>query len=429
MEASVRDKYYNSVNSKIISDLIIECSQELTSVINISEFEKISKGDVKKVTVSAAIIVKNEERCILRCINSIINEVDEIVVIDTGSTDRTLEIISNIESRKIRVYTKEWNDNFSDIRNYAIEKVVSEWIFFIDADEYLMKNDIELKSLLTFFDEFKKVENFVIAPKIIDCSGDAKIGVPRIFKKNVQTRFYGLIHEEIRIKEDESVYLPIRVSVNLPIWHDGYTEKVMCEKNKKERNLRLNKRMMNLEPNNLRWVYFYLRDSQGDVSIEETKLYINRYLLKDSSDCITYDNLINDAYTYAIMMLYISRYIYEGNCDEEARRLLDILKLLGGENNDYMYLMGILEINSLKSNRYKFLKQLLDYRKNNLETQYGTMHSDGQNIDVLIGYFLIEVGYIEKGIKYYAMAEKFAEGNVLVLESKKKIENIKSLMI
>jgi glycosyltransferase involved in cell wall biosynthesis len=79
-------------------------------------------------------IVKNEEDCIARCLNSVKDVVDEIMIVDTGSTDNTINICQSFEAKIERF---EWNGSFADARNYGIQKATGEWIIWLDADEEL----------------------------------------------------------------------------------------------------------------------------------------------------------------------------------------------------------------------------------------------------------------------------------------------------
>ncbi|WP_411569405.1 glycosyltransferase [Serratia sp. UGAL515B_01] len=64
----------------------------------------------------------------------------EIIVVDTGSTDKTIEIIKGINDDKIRLFNTCWSNNFSDARNFAKSLATKKWIMYIDADEYFSEN-------------------------------------------------------------------------------------------------------------------------------------------------------------------------------------------------------------------------------------------------------------------------------------------------
>lgn len=85
-------------------------------------------------TISLCMIVKNEEMNIARCLDSVAELVEEIIIVDTGSTDRTVEIVSGYTSQ---VYLYQWKDDFSDARNYSFSKASMDYCMWMDADDVL----------------------------------------------------------------------------------------------------------------------------------------------------------------------------------------------------------------------------------------------------------------------------------------------------
>ncbi|WP_337872164.1 glycosyltransferase family 2 protein, partial [Ignavibacterium sp.] len=82
-----------------------------------------------KITLS--MIVKNEERYLEDCLNSVKNVFDEIIIVDTGSTDNTLKIAEKFNAK---VFHFDWINDFSAARNFALSKSTGEWILYLDAD-------------------------------------------------------------------------------------------------------------------------------------------------------------------------------------------------------------------------------------------------------------------------------------------------------
>ncbi|MCY2907094.1 glycosyltransferase family 2 protein [Bacillus anthracis] len=85
-----------------------------------------------KPFLSACLIVKNEEEMLGKCLESLRRVIEEIIVVDTGSTDSTKEIARQFTDK---VYDFEWMNDFSEARNFAASKANGEWIIAIDADE------------------------------------------------------------------------------------------------------------------------------------------------------------------------------------------------------------------------------------------------------------------------------------------------------
>ncbi len=86
------------------------------------------------ITISLCMIVKNEEKVLARCLDSISDLMDEIIIVDTGSSDRTKEIARRYTDK---VYDFEWNGSFADARNYSFSKASAQYIYCADADEVI----------------------------------------------------------------------------------------------------------------------------------------------------------------------------------------------------------------------------------------------------------------------------------------------------
>ena len=101
-------------------------------------------------TISLCMIVKDEEMHIARCLESVAELVDEIIIVDTGSVDRTVELASNYTSK---IYTYLWKDDFADARNYSFSKASMDYCMWMDADDILKDTDrdkfLQLKQTLS----------------------------------------------------------------------------------------------------------------------------------------------------------------------------------------------------------------------------------------------------------------------------------------
>ncbi len=94
----------------------------------------------KEITISLCMIVKNEEKVLARCLDSVADLMDEIVIVDTGSTDQTKEIAARYTDR---IYDFVWIDDFSAARNFAFSKARMDYIYSADADEVLDEENRE----------------------------------------------------------------------------------------------------------------------------------------------------------------------------------------------------------------------------------------------------------------------------------------------
>lgn len=85
----------------------------------------LAKGDNLMITISLCMIVKNEEQVLSRCLDSLAGLMDEIIIVDTGSCDRTREIAARYTDK---IYDYIWKDDFADARNFAFSKASMEYI-------------------------------------------------------------------------------------------------------------------------------------------------------------------------------------------------------------------------------------------------------------------------------------------------------------
>ena len=86
--------------------------------------------------ISICMIAKNEKNYLEKCLNNIKNSVDEIIIVDTGSNDKTMEIAKKFTNK---VYNFRWNNDFSEARNFSLKKAAKDWILMLDADESIKK--------------------------------------------------------------------------------------------------------------------------------------------------------------------------------------------------------------------------------------------------------------------------------------------------
>ena len=124
-----------------------------------------------KKGISVCMIIKNEERSLDQCLNSIKDIADEIIIVDTGSTDKSIEIA---ESFNARIYHFDWIDDFSAARNESIKYANYNWIFLIDADEVL---DINSKNEILSLDKNHKHPS-LLQVRIVSETSDQNFNEP-----------------------------------------------------------------------------------------------------------------------------------------------------------------------------------------------------------------------------------------------------------
>lgn len=184
--------------------------------------------------LSICIICKNEEQNIEKCLTSFQNTGFEIIVVDTGSTDRTKEIASEYTSN---VYDFKWCDDFAAAKNFAISKASNDTVMVIDSDEYLDQIDLDALNQLIDrnVDQVGRIKRRNVFHRN-DMQQENREWINRIFSRK-QFHYEGRIHEQVTAlngKEDyESYESPVT------ILHSGYDLSEEERKKKANRNIDL----------------------------------------------------------------------------------------------------------------------------------------------------------------------------------------------
>lgn len=196
--------------------------------------------------LSLCMIAKNEEDCIAESLSSVKELADEMIVVDTGSTDRTAEIAKKCGAR---VFDFAWKNDFSAARNFAISKASGDWILVLDADEVIAKGDHEkirelLKSgkadafvpVIRTYTRERRLNDWFPADDYAECKSYTGYYVERplrLFRNKKEHRFEGKVHESV-IPSIEKTGGIIK-QIEIPIHHYGEvrSDKKMSEKKKR----------------------------------------------------------------------------------------------------------------------------------------------------------------------------------------------------
>ncbi|MGL4848723.1 MAG: tetratricopeptide repeat-containing glycosyltransferase family 2 protein [Clostridium sp.] len=150
------------------------------------------------IEISLCMIIKNEENILKRCLDSVKDFVDEIIIIDTGSTDKSKEIASEYTEA---IYDFEWCDDFSKARNFAFSKATKEYIFWLDADDYITEEN--LKELIKLKETMNKELDAVSMHYSLsrDEKGNTTYSLRRnrLVKRSLDFKWIGRIHEYLEV--------------------------------------------------------------------------------------------------------------------------------------------------------------------------------------------------------------------------------------
>ncbi|HZY98894.1 MAG TPA: glycosyltransferase [Candidatus Baltobacteraceae bacterium] len=195
--------------------------------------------------ISLCMIVKNEERFLAQALHSAQDAVDEIIVVDTGSTDRTIEIAKSFGAI---VVEREWRNDFAWARNQALEQASKRWILVLDADEEIMPNSksslIALKNV--------PADRTALWVRIYNRSddyqgtGDMSHALIRVFPNDPKIRYRGLIHEFATYDNDPNGLNGVPSPIG--VVHHGYVKEVVEGRGKGARNLAIVKAAAEKEP-------------------------------------------------------------------------------------------------------------------------------------------------------------------------------------
>ncbi|MCB0281078.1 MAG: glycosyltransferase [Calditrichae bacterium] len=228
-------KYIRSNDPVLYNDLILEESAP-------DESERHSAQNEKQL-LSLCMIVKNEAANLERCLKSVKSVVDEIILVDTGSTDSSLEIA---EKHGAKILHVEWKDDFSEARNAALQQAKGDWILHLDADEELANSSTNILR-----DSLKKskadalnivLRNYQPENDMVEYMDEPQI---RLFRNKPEYRYVNRVHEQIvnSIAGNGGAFSELDIVIN----HYGYRSN---NQKRAERNLPILNKEIKENPDN-----------------------------------------------------------------------------------------------------------------------------------------------------------------------------------
>jgi len=277
-------------------------------------------------TLNLVMIVKNEERCLSRCLESVKNLVDDIIIADTGSSDSTKEIALSFGAK---IFDHAWKNDFSDARNFALSKSDSDWDLILDADEYLTEGSRQ--DILEFLENTQQLGAIQIKSSYMD-NNELSYGIgymTRLIPKGVN--FTRKIHEQID-SDLPIIHLPLNFD------HDGY-----LLANKGDRNLPILLDELKDKPNDSYLLYQTAITLKNMSKFEEAVAY--KLANKNSS---FYKNGVIE-YIYTLIEL---------ENFEKALNIVEQVKLILEKYADFNFLCGIFYMRLILSDIVKYQNYL-----------------------------------------------------------------------
>jgi tetratricopeptide (TPR) repeat protein len=189
--------------------------------------------DPSEKRLSVCMIARNEEDNIVRALESVRGLADEIVVVDTGSTDDTRRVAKSFGAA---VIDHEWKDDFAEAKNFALDNATGEYVLFLDADEYLSPQSKD--KVLSALDKGADAYFVRIESDVRSGAGRTYVNLlQRLFKNDKAIRYEGAVHEQIdaSLKRTGAVV----ESSEIVLVHSGYGLEPDDMRCKLERNLRI----------------------------------------------------------------------------------------------------------------------------------------------------------------------------------------------
>ncbi|MDL2301837.1 glycosyltransferase [Lachnospiraceae bacterium OttesenSCG-928-D06] len=341
------------------------------------------------IPISFCIIARNEERHIEKCLMRLQTKFEEypheIVIIDTGSTDRTKEIARKYTKK---IYDYVWSDDFSEARNESIRRATYDWVFIIDCDEYLEKIDMnEFAHQITSFDN-NVIGTFSLRNASIE-EGKKIFSIEkcsRLFSRK-HFEYKGRIHEQlVSLLDKEAKKF---VDIPLMFYHNGYAEN---PKEKGQRNIKLLKMELadgGADP----YIFYQLGKAYHMVEQPEKALvYYERALGYDLDPKVNYVQNLVEAYGYCLI---------EIGYQKEAINLVRVYNEFA-VRADFYFLMGHIYMN----NGF-FGKAVKEFEKATKSHIYRVEGVNGHKAYYNIGVIYECIGNKEKAIKFYSKCGQY----------------------
>ena len=343
--------------------------------------------------ISLCMIVKDGAEFLENCLRSVQEFVSEIIIVDTGSHDNSVEIAEKFDAR---ISHFQWNDDFSAARNKSLEKASGDWILSLDADEEFDNDSIaELIKLIT---ENKYDAFYVNITSMKNNNGyESEIinSLPRLFRNKLGVHYCGRVHEQI-IPSLKQVNAKIDVS-DIKIKHYGYSSGQDTQHDKLHRNLRLLKMELKENPGQA-FVLFHLGETYSLLNDSEQaiKAYHEALVSNDLPKYLIPTTLQN----YANAMLKLNHYQV---AIELVNKTIEIK-----EDLLMPYVVGALAFMKLSQpeNAVKILEKLLKIINNNYvvnDVKY-EMLPDMNFVYTILAQNYRNIGNESNAINYYEKA-------------------------
>ena len=265
-----------------------------------------------KKTISQCMIVKNEEKNIRRALSWGKDIMCEQIVVDTGSSDRTVEIAREMGAK---IFFFPWINDFAAAKNFAIDQAKGDWIAFLDADESFTPEDAKkIPEILEYVGE--DVDGLLTGIVDLDENNHITSGgtMIRFFVNRPDLRYVGKIHERLVRKGRSGLHLT-DATKQLAFLHTGYQEQEKKDKSKFERNLNIILEILKQDPENCDYLGYLGDTYSSDGKNEEARDAYKKAVAAMPEKLGVYDQ--RSSYTYT-NLLRVSQCLNAPEAEVEA---------------------------------------------------------------------------------------------------------------
>ena len=335
--------------------------------------------------VSVCMIAKNEDNHIEECLKRLRPCRFEIIVVDTGSVDRTVEVAHKYADR---VFHFAWCDDFSSARNFSIQQASNDWVLIIDCDEYL--ENVNLVQLEETLSHNMDSVGMITRNNPYTVQGTRSImseRIGRLFNRKY-CHFEGNIHEQVRTLQGRE---PETFSIPLTFYHEGY----VAESDKRMRATRNLEMLLHDLSVKGPSPYLYFNLGQNYISLNDMEKAAHYYKLGlDLNADPSSDFVQSMAETYGYCLMDLAKY-------DAAMSLKDKYDLLS-HRADFVYLMGMLYMK-----KGSFQKAIEEFEKATTLTAYSRIGVNSYRANFHIGDIYETMGDIPKAQTYYKKCGDF----------------------
>ncbi len=360
------------------------------------------------IKLSACTIAKNEAKNIEKSINSYKDYVDEIVIVDTGSIDDTVDVAKKAGAK---VLNYEWINDFSDAKNFALDNCTGDWIIFLDADEWFDGNSAsQIKKAI---ESTVKNGYSAVACKLVNFADETEVlevgSTLRVFKKDKNIRFERPIHEVLfdKVKNEP---LPSLYTELFVINHSGYMRKVLA--NKAKRNKMLLDKTFALGKSSPIDYFYGLRENLN-INVEMADYFYK--LISSISDYREKISLYNIGPALDDNMLKLVNKLPNRYSFEERLELLKSSQTLFPENPIFKYYEYNMFYNVNRKRAICALKEALklseDFEKKHPDS-VNSFYSKASDSFLILGEYELLTGDKMKALDYFVNSIKADYSNV-----------------